>query len=149
MKPDALAKLHDFSQPAPPSWLPQTAGWYAVFALLLLLLAWIVWKGWARWRRNRYRREALRELEHIRTSAIPALLKRTALAAWPREKVASLSGESWLRFLDTHGRNSSFSESPSHLLLDLEYRGGSLTAEEEHALRQMAGHWIRSHHVRT
>jgi hypothetical protein len=148
MKPEAVGKLHDFYQPSPPSWIPQTIGWYIVFALTILLLAWVAWRAWAGWRRNRYRREALRELERVNTSTIPALLKRTALAAWPREKVASLSGDPWLRFLEAHGRNNSFLEGPGRLLLDLAYRGASLTSEEERALRELAGEWIRRHHVR-
>ncbi|MBN8910366.1 MAG: DUF4381 family protein, partial [Rhodospirillales bacterium] len=56
-----------------------------------------MWKTIARWRRNRYRRAALRELGRLpRTGnvvpALAALLKRTALAAFPRERVAALTG---------------------------------------------------------
>src|SRR5215831_8115582 len=29
-----LGQLHDFYQPPPPSWVPQTIGWYVLFALL-------------------------------------------------------------------------------------------------------------------
>jgi uncharacterized protein DUF4381 len=148
MKPEAPGKLHDFFQPSPPSWMPQTLGWYVVFALVILLLAWVAWRAWARWRRNRYRREALRELDRVDGSAIPALLKRTALAAWPRGTVASLSGDPWLRFLEAHSGSNSFSNGPGRLLFDLAYRGARLTSEEERALRQVAGDWIRRHHVR-
>ena len=127
--------------------MPQTIGWYVVFGLLFLLAAWAVWRIFASWRHNRYRREALRELEHADISAIPVLLKRTALAAWPREQVASLSGEPWLRFLETSGGDFSL-RGPGRLLLILDYDAGSLTPEEEHDLRQTAATWIRRHRVR-
>jgi hypothetical protein len=148
MKPDALDKLHDFYQPAPPSWMPQTLGWYVVFGVFFLVIAWTAWRMFERWRRNRYRREGTRELDRISAGAIPALLKRTALAAWPREQVASLSGEDWLRFLEAHGGNGGFSKDRGQTLLDLDYRGSSVTPEEERALRQTAGNWIRRHRVR-
>jgi len=148
MRPAALDRLHDFYQPPPPSWMPQTAGWYVVFGLFFLLAAWIAWRVFARWRRNRYRREALRELEHADVFAIPVLLKRTALAAWPRKDVASLSGESWLHFLEIHGGRANFAKDSSHGLLDLDYRGAPPAPEEEHAIRQAAADWIRRHRVR-
>jgi len=147
MKPGALDRLHDFYQPPAPSWMPQTIGWYVVFGLLFLLAAWAVWHIFARWRHNRYRREALRELERADISAIPVVLKRAALAAWPREQVASLSGEPWLRFLEASGADFSL-RGPGRLLLNLYYDAGSLTPEEEHDLRHAAATWIRRHRVR-
>ncbi|HZS56354.1 MAG TPA: DUF4381 domain-containing protein [Bryobacteraceae bacterium] len=147
MKSHALNKLHGFYQPEPPSWMPQTIGWYVVFALIVLLAAWAAWRMFARWRHNRYRRDALRELELAKSAEIPALLKRTALAAWPREQVAALSGEGWLAFLEKHGGRSEFSNSAGHLLLELDYRARTPTKEEEHILREAAADWIRRHRV--
>lgn len=148
MKSSPLEKLHPFYQPPPPPWTPQTISWYVLFGLLAVLLAWAVWRVVAHWRRNRYRREALRELEHISTSAIPALLKRTALAAWPRDQVASLSGESWIRFLEAHEGEGAFTHSPGRLFLDLEYRTAHHSFSDQLALRQIASDWIRRHRVR-
>jgi uncharacterized protein DUF4381 len=147
VKPDVLDRLHGFYHPAPPPWTPQTTGWYCVFVLLALLAGWMAWRAWLHWHRNRYRRAALRELASADGSAIPALLKRTALAAWPREEVASLSGEDWLQFLDTHGTKNSFMDGPGRILIDLEYRGAALNPEEERTLRTLADKWIRSHRV--
>ena len=145
MKPATLDRLHDFYQPPAPSWAPQTIGWYVVFALLFLLAVWIAWRVFARWRHNRYRREALRELEQAALSGIPALLKRTALAAWPRKDVASLSGEPWLHFLEQTGGAGARAGAA---LLDVDYRGTTLTPEQEKAVRQEAAGWIRRHRVR-
>jgi Domain of unknown function (DUF4381) len=147
VKSSPLDKLHDFYQPQPPSWVPQTIGWYFVLALLLLLVAWGAWHVFESWRRNRYRREALREIEGVDIAAIPALLKRTALAAWPREEVASLSGEAWLQFLAKHGNDNSFTDGVGRCLLDLDYRGARLQPAEEAAMRESASNWIRRHRV--
>ena len=146
MRPGTLDQLHDFYRPALPSWMPQTIGWYIVFGVLFLLVAWAAWRMFARWRRNRYRREALRELEQADVSARPVLLKRVALAAWPREEVASLTGEPWLQFLEIH--DNEFSKDQGRHLLDLEYRGVRPAPEQEQAVRQAAADWIRRHRVR-
>jgi hypothetical protein len=53
-----LDNLHDFYQPPPPSWRPQTIGWFVVFAIAALLVLWLVVHLFRRWRANRYRREA-------------------------------------------------------------------------------------------
>lgn len=145
MRPAALDRLHDFYRPPPPSGMPQTTGWYVVFALLFVLAVWLAWRLFARWRHNRYRREALRELEHATLSVIPTLLKRTALAAWPREEVAGLSGEPWLEFLEQTGGAGTRADAD---LLDLDYRGTTLTPEQEKAVRHDAAGWIRRHRVR-
>jgi hypothetical protein len=148
MKPGTLDHLHDFYQPPPPSWMPQTIGWYIVFGLLALLAVWAAWRMLMRWRHNRYRREALRELEHTEVSGIPVLLKRVALAAWPREQVAPLSGESWLQFLETHGGKGAFAKDTGRLLVELDYHQAAPTDADEHAIREAAGDWIRRHRVR-
>lgn len=148
MKPNLLNKLHDFYQPPPPSWLPQTTAWYMIFGVLALCLGWLAWRISARWRQNRYRRAALRQLYMIGASEIPELLKRTALAAWPREQVAGLSGEPWVRFLEQHASTVQPHQEALNLLLDVAYRCPKLTFEEARALREFAAAWIRGHHVR-
>lgn len=142
-----LDKLHDFYQPVPPSWIPQTAGWYIVFAVAGIALIWIAVREFRRWNRNRYRREALRELSNVSIEQISALLKRTALAAWPREHVASLSGNAWLAFLNKTAAEAKFQQSPGNRIEDLALQTATLSAEEERQLRHLAETWIRRHRV--
>ena len=142
-----LDKLHDFYQPPPPPWTPQTIGWYAVFAIAGLLLLWAVVHGVRRWTANRYRREALRELAHTPADGTSALLKRAALSAWPREKVAPLSGDAWLSFLSVTSGEESFQRTPANRMEEIALRPSALSSEEEAALRRVAGNWIRRHRV--
>jgi hypothetical protein len=140
-----LDNLHGFYQPPPPSWRPQTIGWYIVFATLALLLIWLTAHLFGRWRANRYRRVALSKLEHIETAQLSALLKRTALSAWPREEVAALSGASWLSFLDSTTREPLFASAPENRIEEIAISATALTNEDESALRNAAGTWIRDH----
>jgi Domain of unknown function (DUF4381) len=140
-----LDSLRDFYQPPPPSWRPQTIGWYVVFTIAALLLLWLVIHLVRRWRADRYRREALRELEHVESTQLSALLKRTALSAWPREEVASLSGASWLKFLDGTMHKPLFDNAPENCIEELALSRTTLSNEEEAALRNAAHTWIKHH----
>jgi len=142
-----LDKLHDFYQPPAPPWTPQTVGWYLLFAIAALFILWAIVHFAREWIANRYRREALRELALLPPPKFSALLKRTALTAWPREKVASLSGEPWLRFLDESARDDQFHRAPSNRIEELALQPESLSSEDEQTLRQAAAAWIRRHRV--
>ena len=105
--PQLLELLHPPVEPEPLSWLPQTLGWEiaALWALTMLLLLAVI--AYRRHQARRYRREALRELEQIESNPnasdaaarVAELLKRTALARYPRQRVASLWGDEWAEFL--------------------------------------------------
>jgi hypothetical protein len=144
-----LGNLHDFYQPPPPAWTPQTIGWYILFSVVGILALWAVIHHARKWIHNRYRREALRELAVAPPAEISALLKRTALTVWPRETVASLSGESWIGFLSQSEKESGFDRAPANRVEEIALRTENLSAEDENALRDRAASWIRRHRVQT
>jgi hypothetical protein len=98
----------------------------------------VCWRLQAVWRHNAYRRAGLALLEGARTvNDISVLLKRVALAVFPREQVASLYGEGWVAFLHRTCPRSYFSA--------LVTSDASAKADEE--LVELADIWIRHHHV--
>nr|CDQ34054.1 hypothetical protein BN993_03508 [Virgibacillus halodenitrificans] len=100
-----IDQLSSVPEPIPVAWWPQTWGWLVLTIVVVALLSWLGWRHYRHWQANRYRREALAEL-HRRLAngegsiALAEVLRRTALAAFPREQVASLRGEAWGRFLN-------------------------------------------------
>lgn len=162
--PAALKGLQEIALPAPPSWLPQTWGWVVIAALVLALIAWVAWRVWRHHRANRYRREALAELGRIEQAltargedgesraqalvALPALVKRTALAAAPRAQVAALSDVQWLAFLDQTLPGKAFSEGAGRMLPALAYDPRPPSADATQALVALVRRWIAHHHVR-
>jgi hypothetical protein len=149
----ALQKLNDIVLPPPVSWWPQTWGWAVLGALLAAAAAWWGWRAWRHWKANRYRREALAELDRLETGspvilaeALPELLKRVALAAWPRKTVAPLSGPDWVSFLRTNGGAAGFSDDAARLLDDLEYRAAP-DAEASRSAARAVRRWIEGHVV--
>lgn len=145
--PADLSKLHDFYQPAPVSWAPHTIGWWVVFGVLALLVLWFAVHEIRRWLRNKYRREALRELATTSPEHFSTLLKRTAIVAWPRERVASLSGEKWIGFLAQSSSINTFEESPGNRIEQVALSAAALSTEDRDKLRDLAAQWIRRHRV--
>jgi hypothetical protein len=146
----------DFAEVLPPdpvSWLPQTPGWLVVGALLGLYLAYRGWLALRHWHRNRYRREACRELQRLAAQAtgeglageLSALLKRTALAAFPRPQVARLSGARWVEFLNGQCDQALFEGALASALVREQYRDRGLAESERQALMAACREWILSH----
>ena len=133
--------LIDIVTPTPPSWMPQTVGWLVVGVVLLAGVLWLAWRTVRRWYANRFRRAALRELAALQQTADSAeratlllslaeLLKRLALAQWPRNSVAALSGPAWGDFLRTHaGGAGDAVPALAALIDDAEYRGAATLAQ--------------------
>lgn len=147
--PASLQNLHDMVlPPAVPLW-PPAPGWYWVVGALLLALAWLMGQAICRYRANAYRRAALTELARLRDdnlTALPALLKRTALAAFPRSRVAGLSGPAWWQFLDDSAGTTGFSDGAGLLLDRLAYDpGGTLDPDERERLLAATQRWLSQH----
>lgn len=148
--PELLALMHDIVVPAAPGWRPETAGW-------LILLGWLAgvgligaWHWRARRQRNRYRREAEAELDAIIAAndadsapRIADLLKRTALSAFGRERVASMHGPAWAAFLAHTANDDPSVIDVADLLASAAYRPDV----DGRALAPAARRWIRSHRV--
>jgi hypothetical protein len=138
--PPPLEGLKDIVTPAPVSWWPPAPGWYAVAAVVLLALGWMFWRFVRRRRANAYRREALAELDviaaRLKTDAtraaaageIPALVRRVALCAAPREAVVAPVGAPWLAFLDRMDGGGGFSKGAGRRLPDLAYAAPAAVA---------------------
>jgi hypothetical protein len=143
----ALESLNDIIVPEPVSLLPQTAGWIVLGVVILAVLA--AWAVFARrrYRRNAYRREALELLDATPPHALPALVKRVALAAEPRTAVAALTGDSWLVFLDRSYGGDGFSNGPGRALATLSFAPAAPDARVPDELHDLVALWIRKHRV--
>jgi hypothetical protein len=147
--PGSLSNLHDLvSLPSIPFW-PPAPGWFVLGVLIICGLLWGLWQFIKTWRKNAYRREALSLLKALPAEPasllqIDELLKRVALSVWPREQVASLSGQDWLQFLNQ--------SAPEVKFLD---RGGRILAEASYlpepppgdiaSLIKLAEQWVCQH----
>ena len=146
----------DFNEVVSPeavNWLPQTPGWYVVGAIALAYAARYSWRRLRYWYRNRYRKEARQKLailEHngAAVAAINQVLKLSALAAFPREEVARLSGTPWVDFLNSRCEAPVFDSEQAQLLAEAVYTDRQLDARVSNDLIAASQAWLNLHRNR-
>lgn len=145
--PQGLENLNDIVVPEPVSLVPQSVGWIILAVVIMAVLATWAVLAWRRYRRNAYRREALAQVESTPLNALPALVKRVALAAAPRAQVAALTGDDWLAFLDRTYGGDVFTNGPGRPLAALSFEPAAIDQRSAADLRHLVALWIRKHHV--
>jgi hypothetical protein len=133
-------------EPAPPEAVPltpQTWGWAVLGVMAVAAAGWLIWRRLAVHRSNAYRRAALGELASAATATeVAEILRRTALAAYPRADVASLTGTAWVAFLERSGAEDWPSDA-ARQICEAPWRDE--TAPPAPALRTAAERWTRRH----
>ncbi len=149
----ALGDFNEVVSPPAIDWWPQTAGWYVVAALLLVWLAYRGWRALLHWHRNRYRREGARRLAALAPgpellAGVNRVLKLSAMAAFTRTQVASLSGAAWPDFLNAACEQPAFDTETSAWLALGVYREQALDDADRRRLLAAAERWLREHRNR-
>jgi len=138
---------------------PPAPGWYVIMALAVVAIGFLVITQIRNRKKNMYRREALSALRKLKTSfgdhvnsmqieTLNRLLKITAMKHYPREQVASLSGEDWLTFLNLTCKKVDFTASPGELLATTGYKdpkGVEISRDQRNHLMENVEYWIRNH----
>jgi len=150
---DPLAQLRDIHLPEPVSWWPPAPGWWIVLLLSLAAVVLVISYLRKYWLQRRYRRVALRELGNFSFNdnnnnqalleEMTVLLRRVAIQTYGREKVAPLTGESWLAFLDSTGKTDQFTLGAAKVLAAGLYQS-SVEADMEQVLL-IVRNWIKGH----
>lgn len=150
---DALAHLRDIHLPPPISWWPLAPGWYVICFMLLVVIVSIFYLVKRRYLQRYPKRQALRLLafyeqewqntqQGSRACAnVSELLRRVALAYFPRHDVAGLHGEAWLNFLNQSSSSLNFTALRDYLLV-FPYQQDEQTANLE-PLFTSAREWIK------
>lgn len=151
--PELLDLMHPIVEPDAVSWLPQTPGWWIVLGWSLGCGLLLIRHRRRRAAKNRYRRAAEAELDAIAivsdsdplhaAEAIAELLKRTALSAFPRDRVATLTGPEWAAFLVRSAGNDESIAAVAARLSEAAYRPDA----DGRQLIEAARRWIRRHRV--
>lgn len=156
MTTDPLADLRDWHLPDPVSWWPPAPGWWLVAAGILVGLVLVV-RLWFRWRgRTSLQLAARLELERLGRdlaadgdrrrylAELSRLLRRLALARYPRAQVAGLTGDDWLAFLDATGGAGEFSDGVGRVLVESAYRPTAEILFDPERLTTLVRRWIDS-----
>jgi len=161
MDSDPLGALADIHLPEEVGFWPLAPGWWLVLAVLLGLAIWGLVVLGRRLHRLRLRHAAVTELEHCRArlqsaadtetaridflSEVNAVLRRVALAHYPRNTVAGLTGREWLEFLRSHGDLKALDEQSARALS--EGRFAPHCQYDPDTVYHAALHWIHSQYL--
>lgn len=134
----SLSNLIDIIPPSPVPFWPLGQGAYLLLVAIMISAALLIYLSLVHYKANQYRREGLNLLgDAVTVHDVSVVLKRVALAAFPREHVASLYGELWVRFLKETCSNC-----------DLEELQSELENEAGQELVNTASFWISKHQVK-
>lgn len=148
---EELAQLRDIHLPDAIGWWPLAPGWYVLAIVLIVALVTVIFYLGRYYLNGRARRQALHLLAtyqqqyqcdangQLSAARVSELLKRVALVYFPREKVASLQGDSWITFLNTTSKGLDFNGVRTELL-EIPYQS-TMTADL-HQLFITARAWI-------
>jgi hypothetical protein len=169
-----LTNLNEVISPGDVSWMPETIGWQLLAATTTLALILIIWQRWRSWLFDAYRREAINNLQSLRSQIeklkphpgpivlaaidslqiLPTLLRRSALNAYARESVIPMTGPAWVEFLNKTELNAKtkqpvFSSSSQNLLHIMSYCSSEKLSGEDlsniYRLLDEAEVWLRCH----
>lgn len=134
--------LRDLHLPHAVGWWPLAPGWWALIALATVGLVWLLIWYRERRRQSAARRYALKQLKLytdaytkyrnavLLGSQLSGLLRRTMLAYAPRGRVAGLTGDDWLAFLDRDLDQPHFMDGDGRPLIEWPYRNAGFEADE-------------------
>ncbi|CDU14779.1 DUF4381 domain-containing protein [Vibrio coralliirubri] len=92
--------------PDAPTWWPLAWGWWAVIITAISLIALVFFIVKRRKNNQQAKQEALsyfsnsQSQDGLSPSKAQDMVRQAALSYFPREKIAGLSGDDWLKFLD-------------------------------------------------
>ena len=149
----SLDNLHDILVPDAIGFFPLAPGWYILSLLLLTLLFHFGYQKYKVYEREQYRRDAEEELEALNdknrenTIALLGLAKRVAISAYGRETIATLDGDRWWDFMETHSKTSVDPDLRASIKKLLYEEGITFDASVFDAVFLMVSQWIETHTV--
>lgn len=151
-----LAQMHDLQLPDPVTWWPLANSVWSLIVGILGLFIGLSWYYWVRHKNNRYRREALAQLKHALTDPknqsptqqimiLNRLLKQVAITHYGRARVAPLTGQAWVDFLQ---ETAIYIDQPENLAENLQagYQPLPISSLALKSCLDYGTAWIKGHH---
>lgn len=148
-----LSQLRDIHLPTAVGWWPLAWGWWLLLVLLLLLASLFIGLYWRRkLLAEKPAALALLELQSLArrynagegaalvVSELSVLLRRVALSYFPRARVASMTGDVWLKWMDDCVGEPLFCSADHAALISAPYQ--AQTDTDVHALLQASRRWL-------
>ncbi|MFT6996058.1 MAG: hypothetical protein ACJA1P_002805 [Maribacter sp.] len=148
-------ELEPLFEPNPVGFTFDTPAWQVLGMCLLAGVIFIIFQQFKRYSKNKYRREAIKALGEVEAALgdsqldlalnkVRIVLKQVAIFTFGRPKVAPLYGEDWIKFLESTGKNTSFSKYEG-LLKSTVIETQETTNLRIKELITLSKKWIRTH----
>jgi hypothetical protein len=145
--------LRDIHLPAEIGWWPPAPGWWLIAGVIVAGLLLVVW----RYRLQYRERAALRGLKAVARALaeggaptvcvqrISMILRRFAMSVAGQAPVAGLTGDAWLRFLDSRWPRDEFAAGSGRVLIFSPYAPPErVSAADVSALNALCIDWVRA-----
>jgi hypothetical protein len=151
--PVADLPLRDIHFPEAIGWWPPAIGWWLLMILMPLLLGFLFWfyKRLTRQTALKTARKMIKALrndtsldDRSKITELSALLRRVAISTGTRSEVAGLTGQTWLRYLDSSVKGPRFSEGPGRVFLDMPYQKSVPTELAIQDVFQLCEDWLKA-----
>lgn len=145
--------LRDIHLPAAIGWWPPAPGWWILLAVLCAASAFALWRYRSHFRERAALRALRRAREALDSGEIPVecvqrismVVRRFAMSVAAGEPVAGLTGERWLRFLDSRWDRNAFAEGTGRLMIYGPYAPPERVGRDDvGALNDLCIEWISS-----
>jgi hypothetical protein len=144
----SLDNLHDIIVPEGVGFFPLSSGWIIVLLLMLTLMFHFGVQAYKRYQHTRYKRDALEALENESDLLqLLSLAKRVGIAAYGREKIAVLWGDTWWDFMAFHSNVKVDKTLRSEITKDLYNEHYSMDAKMLEKVKAFVRVWIKTHKV--
>jgi len=146
--------LRDIHLPEAVSWWPPAIGWW----LLALLMAGVVFYALWFYKRQMKPKRIVRTAKNLlmelkqnhalttaeKLSALSILLRRTAISVSTDPKVAGLTGQVWLAYLDQTTKDDFFCRGVGRMLVDSPYRPSPPSDTDIAQLIEGCENWLKT-----
>lgn len=123
--------LRDIHLPAEPSFWPLAIGWWILLLVAVVVMVWLGYRSWLRWQKSRHLHSLFEQLEAIldpyqsQSDKTPLLqelslfLRRFEKFDQGQDQAAALSGEQWIKHLNSRHQDQPFTPFASLLTNDI------------------------------
>ncbi|MCK8084086.1 DUF4381 domain-containing protein [Vibrio sp. 1CM8B] len=138
--------------PDAPTWWPLAWGWWVVIITAIVLIALVFFIVKRRKNNQQAKQEALsyfsnsQSQDGLSPSKAQDIVRQAALGYFPREKIAGLSGNDWLEFLDAQLAKPLFAAKQSQWQQALYQDAALMNDEQKKAQQQLVNDcetWLR------
>ena len=138
--------------PDVPTWWPLAWGWCALIVTAIILIALVFFIIRRRKNNQQPKQEALsyftnsQSSDRLSPSEAQRILRQAALSYFPREKVAGLAGDDWLKFLDAQLKKPLFVEKQAQWQQSLYQDTTSMNDKQRQSQQQLVDDcetWLR------